>query len=396
LLLSIVKNSFARYLAAVLGFAVVPIMTRSVGPEVRGEYVYIVSLATMLSSILTLSIHNVIHEKGFQEIKQKVFFSFFCLLLLVLIITFLFIYSLGISPFWLLINLFSISILVEWAVLQYLLSKGNQEKCNSLILGASFLNFFCVLAASYFLPNLVMMICAFFISRAFYFFTFLDCFLKYKTELFYIFSKPAKFFYVISRSKYIYAGSVGLILIGQLDIILLGLVKGNNVEIANYQLALQLLSLFYILAQSVSAYVYADIKTLGEKNGFNNIKKLLLNLPLFMLFTAMICYFLLPYIIPIFGVGFDATRVYFLIVMFSVPIMSIKYIMEPLIFYHGLGKLNSISVVTSGIVVVIINAIFIPHFGATASAYAIVLSSLMQGGVLLILYKRIKNRIADV
>jgi O-antigen/teichoic acid export membrane protein len=213
--------------------------------------------------------------------------------------------------------------------------------------------------------------------------------------IFYIWLYPTSFLNVLSSSKNIYLGAAGLIIIGQCDILILGLFRSDMKELANFQLALQILAIFFIFSQSISAYIYGRLGSNSSYVGLIGFKRLLFIPPIIVGVLAIFSSYTIPHIAIFFGEGFHNVSTYYNVIVYSVPIVAFKYLLEPFAIYYGMAKENSINTLISGSLLVMINLVFTTSYGAIASAWGILISNLFLAILLLSLYKKIAKEAAN-
>lgn len=389
MLKDIVKTSLLRYFSMFVSLCSMLLVAKVLGAELRGEISLYLSVSTLVATSLTFSCHNAMHKKQLNFNRLSVLLIIWVAILVLLVLSFFVYFSIleQESPVAseVLLFILVVTVISEWFVVQLFTYYDMVGKYNSSVfLGSIFQITVLVIASLFSELNLYVYFVAVISSRLILvirFFTSINK--KYLHSLGRV-TQQGIVELLKSGSK-LHIGTVGQAIISQADVIILGAYVSNLAGAGNYQISAQLVSMFYIFAQS-ACFVFlshnannASIEsTWGQQKCF--IAKVI---PMSIL-ACVLAYISAPVIPLILGDDFSDTTVIFRILLVGVPIIMLKYMLEAQLLTRGMHYHMSLFTLLVASANLILNFNLIPIYGPVGAAASSVISQSLF--LLLILY----------
>lgn len=390
-LLKVFQTSSAKIYVVVLGLISLTLTTRILGPEGRGMVVSVTTWITTFATVSNLSLGQVTIKNASQGddeswlakslsvlILNTILMTCLCLLVYFLI-TFYKSKIFGDVPAALYVAGFTMLPFLIWDnYSNYLLMAANEvghynkSQVASRTIGLIFLLIFLLVfklgPLSVITANALAYLLAFLLSIS----------ILVKKHKFSLPTRKTFIDYYWSGFT-LHLNTIGTFIFTGADILMLNYFKGNN-ETGLYQLGTQLLNVMLIIPQSASMIIYSEIAKLGPDTGWENQKKLIKIVMIFIVFVSLLAGVTVDWWLEIIaGKEFNASKNLFKLQLVSLPLMSFCTLMGPQWISRGFFKLSSLSAVVLGLTNILGNKLLIPEWGMYGAVGSTLISFLLAG-----------------
>ncbi|WP_163131685.1 lipopolysaccharide biosynthesis protein [Agarivorans sp. Alg241-V36] len=394
------KGGATRYIALAINFSLLVLVVRSLGAELRGEYVYLLGLSAVIAKFISFSVQSSIHNRRLSGDPLSSLLGFFVLLCLICAVVFAiamlvntYTHFASIS-FLVLLLLVTVITIADAFTVQLYVYNGLINAYNRSLVITAIVTFITTLLLLWWGMGLTGVFAGFIIGKLYFCCSFLYALSSENIDLSKPDCRPSTIIELLRNSLSLHVGMAGQVVIAQTSVIMLG-ASLNMAGASYYQLSLQLISLVYIFSQSVS-FVFLSKNSSGKlaENWREQKGVIGLLLPLCILICTVLFFAakLIPYV---FGEEFEEAVAIFRVMLLVVPIVVFKNLIQNQILSRGYFKVFSFFTLLVAAISVLANYLLIPSLGVAGASYAYVIANSFYVVMLVYLVLRLNREVVD-